>query len=414
MSPAIENGFFQWNEAKMIHAIYKKDAKVSAVLWETLWKKLAKSIDDVSDDSFSKDELKRVNIMNLKGFIDDITKKIRKILEGDGSLWSEENVAKTIDRIRYFLYLRWVSHILEKKWFTADPKKSQDVPDGLASEMDNILQDIPLTSFLVFLKSLWVLETSKNVINELEVERELKILDVSKKDIESRLKAMKKPENSQVGNFKILEVKPVFEGVIVDDYYDYPDLRLDRWGKGAKSSFRIRKRKNAHDKKKSYFYTIKRKVDKETGGDDVVDHTIPRECYEKEFKIEEFTLFRDVLWEFWLRKSRSKKKKRTSYEVAYMVNWETRHIKFDIDKYKGIPTLLEIEGQNNEDIEVFKTHLALKSNKTLNGGSRELYAYYGKEDEYTKFYDVDEEKKMVIWRKEKDAFALAKKKKKLK
>lgn len=413
MSPAIENGFFQWNEAKMIHAISKKDGKVSAVLWETLWKKLAKWIDEASDDAFSKDELKKVNIMNLKWFIDDITKKIKKILEDDGSLGAEENVIKTIDRIRYFLYLRWVSHILGRKWFKADPKKSQDVPDGLASEMDNILQDIPLTSFLVFLKSLWVLETSKNVINELEVERELKILNVDKKDIESRLKSMKKPENSQVGDFKILEVKPVFEGAIVDDYYDYPDLRLDRWGKWAKSSFRIRQRKNAHDKKKSYFYTIKRKVDKEQS-DESVDHTIPRECYEKEFKIEEFKLFRDVLWDFGLRKSRSKKKKRTSYEVAYMVAWETRHIKFDIDKYKGIPTLLEIEWQNNEDIEVFKQHLGLADHETLNGGSRELYARYGKEDDYTKFYDVDEEKKKVKWRKEKDEFDLAKKKKKLK
>jgi len=51
-------------------------------------------------------------------------------------------------------------------------------------------------------------------------------------------------------------------------------------------------------------------------------------------------------------------------------------VKFDIDDYEEIPTLLEIECDETEDIFHYIKILGLKKNKTLSSGSRGLYRHY--------------------------------------
>ncbi len=166
------------------------------------------------------------------------------------------------------------------------------------------------------------------------LEKEIKILEVNKNDLIERLE--------KFGATK------TFEDQIYDVYYDYPENQIDV----EKRSFRIRKKGNC------YLYTIKKKEKSET----------IKICQEKEVEITNLDGFIKTLGKYWLVKTREKVKHRTSYRL-----WE---IEFDIDEYDSMPTLLEIEAKNDEEINLWIVNLWLQNHKRKTFWSRWLFEYY--------------------------------------
>lgn len=224
--------------------------------------------------------------------------------------------------------------------------KTVDIPDSLKAEIFNVLWDKYLTNLLFALKKYWFIKYSSNIINEFEEEKELKILDIDFQDLENKLKK--------------LWAKKYFEWNIEDIYYDYWDFRFDNWSE--KISFRIRK-KNYDNWKEKLFYTIKRKK-----SEDSLKNWL-RICYEKEFEIDHMWAFKDIIIDVLeLIKMRKKEKRRVAYEL-----WD---IKFDIDFYKWIPPLLEIEAKHSSIAKKYIQELWLEKNETCLSWSRWLFKRY--------------------------------------
>lgn len=222
-----------------------------------------------------------------------------------------------------------------------------DVPSDLRHEIFNVIGDKYLTNLLFALKKYGFIDYSSNPINTFEEEKELKILNIPFAEVQEKLVT--------------LWAKKVFEGDIEDIYYDYPDFRFDSGNE--KISFRIR-RKVSEDGKEAYYYTIKRKRGEETLKNGL------RVCYEKEFEIHHMGAFRDMLVDVLeLIKLRRKQKRR----VAYSLGW----VKFDIDFYKWIPPLLEIEAAHSTEANEYIQKLGLENNETSLSGSRGLFERYG-------------------------------------
>ena len=181
------------------------------------------------------------------------------------------------------------------------------------------------------------------------LEKEIKILDINSKDIQKKLEKM--------------WAEKTFEGYIHDIYYDFPG---DSWDKMDINEriFRIRKKWD------TYLYTIKRKRSKNENSDEkslkIAD--------EWERNITNVESFKKVLEKYWMVKTREKKKHRISYSLE--------NIEFDIDDYfykekeKPIPTLLEIEGENYENINEYIEKLWLSENEKKNRWSRKLFEHY--------------------------------------
>ncbi|MDD3145049.1 MAG: hypothetical protein PHV23_02960 [Candidatus Gracilibacteria bacterium] len=229
------------------------------------------------------------------------------------------------------------------------PKKMQEVEKFTKLEIDNILGKNSLTELLIKSHEYGLLKLSDNLINGLEQEKELKILDVDKVKLEDNLA-------NKAG------AKKVFEGLIIDTYYDFDNGHIESID--GKVSFRIREKRDLEGHS-SYYYTIKRKEEQDQ------DSEVMRVCYEKEFKINNIVLFTELLHYLGFYKTRAKKKQRVAYELG--------KIKFDIDDYKGMPTLLEIEAASKEIADFYITALGLQNNKKSNGGSRTLFEIYGHE-----------------------------------
>lgn len=178
------------------------------------------------------------------------------------------------------------------------------------------------------------------------LEKEIKILDVNSREIEKKLKN--------------LWAKKTFDGVIHDIYYDFPGDKMEY----NKRLFRVRKKWETH------LYTIKRKRKK------------IKEWWEEwvkiadewEREITDVDSFRAVLEKYGMKKIREKKKHRISYSL--------KKLEFDIDKYDGMPTLLEIEAHTIEEINKYIEKLWLKNHTTKSFGSRWLYQYYWLEYSY--------------------------------
>ena len=175
------------------------------------------------------------------------------------------------------------------------------------------------------------------------LEKEIKILDIN----------IEKLKNS----FEKLWAQKTFEWFIHDVYYDF----LDDWNHKMemnKRLFRVRQKWEIH------LYTIKRK------------RTTINEWWEKWFKIADewekkitdVESFKKVLEIYWMVKVREKKK----YRISYTFDW----LEFDIDKYKNIPTLLEIEAHTTEEIDKYIKILDLEKNIKKDFWSRWLYKYY--------------------------------------
>lgn len=338
-----------------------------------------------------KTDFKKIDITEVGQYICIVISSVDELLKSK-DIFSDAFETKILSSIGYRSYVYWVIEKLRLTGFDIT-RKPKDVPSELWKKIYHTLQDRALTTFLIVLKSYGLVDFSKNIVNKLERERELKILSVDKEDLSQKLTAM--------------WAERVFWGLVEDQYYDYPDLRLDRWGED-KSSFRVRKKTHTGGKKKDeidYYYTIKRKEETPKN----MKETDPRDCLENEFKIfnETFDQFDSVLTNFWLRKSRRKVKKRLSYALDYQFWGKVHQVKFDIDDYdqyldskwkRKIPTLLEIECEDKRLLRHLIVKLWLSDYKTLNKGSRDLFRYYDVYDEYEKGYEVKDGK--VHWLKE--------------
>lgn len=171
-------------------------------------------------------------------------------------------------------------------------------------------------------------------------EKEIKILNINK------LKLIKKLEE--------LGASKTFEGYIHDVYYDYPKWDIDNEGR----SFRVRTKWADH------LYTIKQKKKEKDSGE-------MRIVIEQEHKITNVESFKKVLQKYGLEKAREKKKMRISYTLG--------EITFDIDKYYGIPWLLEIEWAGYLTVKYWLEKLDIHKHERKKFGSRGLYKHYDKD-----------------------------------
>lgn len=266
-------------------------------------------------------------------------------------------VVKDIEQIvAYRAFIFWVLTLLEMNGFDTEShkKKLMDVPDNIGNIIYDILKDPALSTLLVVLKSYGLIDISENQINEYEVEEEVKVLNINRIALLNKLTE--------------LWIEKVFEWVVEDVYYDYPEGQesLERVG-GIKSTFRIRKR--IEDWKNSkYFYTIKRKLTAEEESEFIESWVLQekivdtRRCFEKELEIKDFDLFQKVIESFGLVEVRNKRKERVSFA--------THGIKFDFDSYAWYHDMLEIEANDNLLIPYWLRSLWLLEHKRLVGGTR--------------------------------------------
>lgn len=174
------------------------------------------------------------------------------------------------------------------------------------------------------------------------VEKELKILEIDTQSVEKKL-------------LELWAMKH-FEGIIHDVYYDFPHAKWEKLGRSSRL-FRLRNKWGEH------MYTIKKKRNSKTRKKKL------QIKYEAEHPIQNTSSFIRVLEKYGMKKTREKVKFRISYLL-----WE---LEFDIDRYDGIPDLLEIEAMKKKDIMNYIEILGLQKNPTLRGGSRKLFEYYG-------------------------------------
>lgn len=214
-------------------------------------------------------------------------------------------------------------------------------------EIENILWKNSLSELLIKSHEYGLIKLSDNLINWLEQEKELKILEIDKAALEDALSNR-------------AWAKKIFEWLVIDTYYDFDKDHIEsmKW----KVSFRIREKRDS-SWNSTFYYTIKRKEAQDE------DSAVMRVCYEKEFKINNVVLFTELLHYLGFYKTRAKKKQRVAYEL-----WK---IKFDIDDYAWIPTLLEIEAATKEIADFYIQGLWLQNNKKSNDGSRWLFESYG-------------------------------------
>lgn len=379
---------FQTNEKEVIENILEKWKStifswlVLGILnWTTNSKDIIPSLQSAERSFVVFDSGKKPLLSyEVSNKIKEVTWEVSDILKNT-KMYTVKGISAIQWQLRYHLYIYWVIELLKYYKAFKDKKNTvkrlKDVPDSHAQEIYNIFQDNSLTTLFVVLKAQGILDYSKNPVNEFEKERELKILNIDKDQVINKIKELWWKELYDWEDVKIH-----------DTYYDFPWLSLDRkW----KRSLRVRKIKFP-DWKEEYFYTIKRKSEKK-------EDNKARVCYEKEFKIEKFKAFEQILLGFWLVKSREKEKKRTSY---YIELEKGKKVKFDIDIYDWIPTLLEIEWDKDEVIEEYKNLLGLQENTTLTLWSRWLFEHYEKKEwEYISHYKTQKFKSWgtkIIWK----------------
>ncbi len=171
------------------------------------------------------------------------------------------------------------------------------------------------------------------------IEKEVKILEINKEKVEEKL--------TQLGAVKN------FESEIETYYYDFEDKRLEK----EDSVLRLRLIKG-----KELFIDLKKRISKE------------RLKESREIKIslkdtEEIKEAKELIESLGLKIKLHMKKKRTSYKI--------RNALVEIDEIEGIPTFLEIEGEEKR-IEELTRELGLKENKRVTFDTFELLDYYSK------------------------------------
>lgn len=348
------------NEGKLLQDLNEKWPKAILNVFSGMFKGLNPEITQKIEEIISDIALSECTIKDIHSYMVWVCTQVNDIIRKSG-FFTVKGRKYALDNVQYRIFLHWIFQILKKSGVDIVGVIPEDVPDELGREIYHILRDKELTTLFIVLKSYGLLDYSKNITNKFDIESELKILDVDK--------------NSLTKNLEDLWAEKVFDGEIQDLYFDYPDKRFDA-DKKEERSFRIRRRKDK-GKKSDYFYTLKRKEAREKG-------RVTRDAFEKEYKILGFDEFYRIIESFGLKPYRAKIKKR----ISFSIDNDKEHIKFDIDTYEGIPTLIEMECDNEETVKKYIKLLWLSKNKQLRTGSRGLFREYNKLDDYI-FADND-------------------------
>ncbi len=346
----------------------KETKKIQKSIWEQVNDVFAKWLDfmswfknvvNTSLDEFL-EKIERPRDIDYKD-IEFIVEEIKLELEDSGLKFPEyddtDSYGNKNDFDRNFkrdIVSSVLCRYLTSFWIKWD--KDIDTWVRLKKRLHNILHEPILEELLVELTEQGLIQLSDNLWNKFTKELEQKILDVDKNSIVSQLDEME-------------GVRKTFEWQVTDEYYDFPDNRLHEWE--YKSSFRIRKKENALTGEIKYYYTAKRK---DTEAIDVHGY---RDCWEEEYEILEsdYNTTKSIVTDIGMYKSREKTKYRTSYAH------DKDRVKFDIDEYKWIPTVLEIEAESGKNIEKYKKKLWVdnpKINPTSAKGSSWLFRHYEK------------------------------------
>ncbi|MGM5484361.1 MAG: class IV adenylate cyclase [Nanobdellota archaeon] len=165
------------------------------------------------------------------------------------------------------------------------------------------------------------------------IEREVKILEIDKDKVVSELKR--------------LGAEKVYDGDLFTKYFDYPSRLLKKEGK----TLRLRKFTDRS------VLTFKKKLPTEGVKEREETEVIVEGDMDEIFK------------GLGLELTREKKKYRTSLILD--------KARIDIDTYPGIPTFLEIEGDDKEKIFSTAEKLGFKREDCLDWHSDKLFGYYG-------------------------------------
>ncbi len=180
------------------------------------------------------------------------------------------------------------------------------------------------------------------------LEKEIKILEI---DIETVIKKLED-----------FWAEKTFDGVIHDVYYDFPNDGEKAKMQENNRMFRVRQKGETH------LYTIKNKRFDVEEDEDVIAKD------EHEMEISDVNSFSEVLEKYGMVKTREKKKHRISYKLVWA--------EFDFDTYEGIPALLEIEEESQDNIDFWLRKLWLTEEKIFLWGSKKLFKHYKKEYMY--------------------------------
>lgn len=168
------------------------------------------------------------------------------------------------------------------------------------------------------------------------MEVEIKFLEINKDEIIRKLEK--------------LGAKKVFEGYITDLFFDFDDMNLTKNGK------LLRLRKMGNNTK----LTFKEKISKDRF----------KVTEELELTVSDFEIMKNILENLGLKIIWKVEKHRISFVLG--------DVNFEIDTYFGIPTLLEIEAQDETTLEKYVKLLDLSLEKGKTWTGREVLEYYRK------------------------------------
>lgn len=326
---------FDWHESKVLWSIINNGVNSLQTLSEKIrrkiinkWFDLEKSIEWIEEKTF----------IDVNKVIQSVTWEVKKIL------WKSKNSLNESNKVWYIAYVSYIKRLLEKVWFSFEGKRVLNLDKKLLSELQDIFHDAWITSFFKVLLWVNILNLSDNITNQIQKEREVKVLNANIDMFQTKL--------YDAHNTKKWTLIPEDECEVTDIYFDLPDYRLDDKSRpeGSKSlRFRIKKFKNRIE----YFTTAKREKEwKEV-----------RDCLEREFQVNDIETYLKSLKEAWFIASRWKTKKRKSY--TYVTNFwkgKKKKFKFDIDYYADenlgidIKPIIEVEWESKEDIRRVREH----------------------------------------------------------
>lgn len=226
---------------------------------------------------------------------------------------------------------------------------NQEIKNGLNSIMWD--EKLLLESFLSLAQS-WIIKLVPTI-----EEKEIKILDIDKKDLLAKLEKKK-------GN-----AKKTFDWTVEDIFYDYDEEKSlkEKWIK-----FRIREKKENWVSK--YYCTLKSKI---------ISHKwrkklkISHEC---EFEITDIEKFKELIVKFNLKVTQSRIKDRVSYLLT--IKWDETAV-VDVDQYHDVNNqytapFVEIEWINLKIINIVIRILWLKRNETFKWWANDLFKLWEK------------------------------------
>lgn len=167
-------------------------------------------------------------------------------------------------------------------------------------------------------------------------EIEVKILEINVEEIEEKLKEMGAEE--------------VFDGELVNAYFDFSDRRLEKEGK----VLRLRKKDD------KVILTYKKYITREEAK--IMD--------EKELLVEDFETMKEIFKGLGLLPLHEFSKHRTTYKL--------NQTNFEIDKYPGIPPFLEIEAPGVGKLNEFISELGFSKGQANSWSIKEVLEHYGK------------------------------------